>query len=212
MKNHGKSNFSRPKENTKSMIEKNLEEEQFKKYDAIVNKLILTVSNKDKILSRTDGEFSNKRTPSLGKNKSNFKITVSRTKDDRNDKDFLSTFMNNDSLPILPKNLHLLSDNDTNQSISNTEKFKNLANLMIEDRESYSENSFIRNSEDRLILELYTILCRQSKEIFLEEESNEKLSKKRLLIHKLNDIKIPKFGFNNPNYSENKKDKNEEKN
>ena len=205
MKNHGKSNFSRPKENTKSMIEKNLEEEQFKKYDAIVNKLILTVSNKDKILSRTDDDFSNKRTPSLGKNKSNFKVTVSRTKDDRNDKDFLSTFMNNDSLPILPKNLHLLSDNDTNQSISNTDKFKNLANLMIDDRESYSENCFIRNSEDRLILELYTILGRQSKEIFLEEENDEKLSKKRLLFQKLNDIKIPIFDFNKPNYIENKK-------
>ena len=212
MKNHGKSNFSRPKENTKSMIEKNLEEEQFKKYDAIVNKLILTVSNKDKILSRTDDDFSNKRTPSLGKNKSNFKVTVSRTKDDRNDKDFLSTFMNNDSLPILPKNLHLLSDNDTNQSISNTDKFKNLANLMIDDRESYSENCFIRNSEDRLILKLYTILGRQSKEIFLEEESNEKLSKKRLLFHKLNDIKIPKFDFNKPNNIENKKIENFEEN
>ena len=51
--------------------------------------------------------------------------------------------MNNESLPILPKNLHLLSDNDSNQSISNTEKFKNLANLMIDDKESYTEKYFI---------------------------------------------------------------------
>jgi len=111
--------------------------------------------------------------------------------------------MNNDSLPILPKNLHLLSDNDTNQSISNTEKFKNLSNLMIDDKDSYSENCFIRNSEDRLILELYTTLGRQAKEIFLEEKNTEKLAKRRLLFHKLNDIKIPRFGFNIPLQEEN---------
>ena len=197
MKIHGKSNFSRPKENTKSLIEKNLEDEEFKKYDAMISKLFQVVTNKDKSVPQSDSDYSTKRTPSLGKNKSNLiRLTVSRTKDDRNDKDFLSTFMNNDSLPILPKNLHLLSDNDTNQSISNTEKFKNLSNLMIDDKESYVENCFIRNSEDRLILQLYTTLGRDAKEVFLEEESKEKILKKRLLFHKLNDIKMPKFGFN----------------
>ena len=193
-----KSKFSLPKENTKSLLEKNYEEEEFKKYDAIITKFSQVVTNKNKSLSQAESEYSNKRSPSLGKNKSLIKMTVSRTKDDRNDKDFLSTFMNNDALPILPKNLHLLSDNDTNLSISNTEKFKNLSNLMIDDKETYSENCFIRNAEDRLILQLYTTLGREAKEIFLEEENSEKLAKKRLLFHKLNDIKIPKFEFNKP--------------
>ena len=199
MKLHGKSNFLPPKEFTKSYGEKNLEEEEFKKYDGFVNKLYQVVINKDKALSQSESEYSNKRLPSAGKNKSNLiRMTVSRTKDDRNDKDFLSTFMNNDSLPILPKNLHLLSDNDTNQSISNTEKFKNLSNLMIDDRESYAESCFIKNAEDRLILKIYSTLGREAKEVFLEEESEEKLNKKRILFHILNNIKIPKFDFNKP--------------
>ena len=195
-----KSKFSLPKENTKSIIEKNLEDEEYKKYEAIINKFSQVVNNKDRTITQSESDYSNKRSPSIGKNnKSILKLTISRTKDDRNDKDFLSTFMNNDSLPILPKNLHLLSDNDTNLSISNTEKFKNLANLMLDDKESYLENCFIKNAEDRLILQLYTTLGREAKEIFLEEESNEKISKKRLLFHKLNDIKIPKFDFKKPN-------------
>ena len=206
---HGKSNLTKQK-NTKSMLEKNAEDEEIKKYEAIINKLSLVVTNKDRVLSQTDNEYSTKRTPSIGKNKSTLlRLTMSRTRDDRNDKDFLNGLMNNDIQPILPKNLHLLSDNDTNQSISNTEKFKNLSNLMISDKESFVEKYFIRNTEDRLILELYSTLSREAKEIFLEEENKEKLAKKRLLFHKINDIKIPKIDFNkNENESEIKKDNN----
>ena len=199
MRFHGKSNFSRPKENTESLIEKTKDDEEFKKYDAYVSKLYQIVNNREKTLSHVENEFSNNRTPSIGKNKSNLiRLTISRTKDERNDKDFLCALMNNDSMPILPKNLHLLSDNDTNQSISNTEKFKNLSSLMIDDKESYTENCFVRNSEDRLILKLYTILGKQARKIFLEEDTSEKLERKRLLFHKLNDIKIPKLEFNKP--------------
>ena len=39
-------------------------------------------------------------------------------------------------MPLLPKNMHLLSDNDRNQSISDETKFKNLADLMIDDKEA----------------------------------------------------------------------------
>ena len=216
MRFHGKSNFSRPKENTESLIERNQDDEEFKKYDAYISKLYQAVNNREKSLSHVENDFSANRSPSIGKNKSNLiRLTISRTKDERNDKDFLSTFMNNDSLPILPKNLHLLSDNDTNQSISNTEKFKNLSSLMIDDKESYKENCFIRNAEDRLILKLYTTLGKQARKIFLEEDNSEKLERKRLLFYKLNDIKIPKFGFNKPLKEEkngnNSNDKNEEK-
>lgn len=208
MRFHGKSNFSRPKENTESLIEKNQDDEEFKKYDGYVSRLYQAVNNREKALSHVENDFSANRSPSIGKNKSNLiRLTISRTKDERNDKDFLSTLMNNDSLPIFPKNLHLLSDDDTNQSISNTEKFKNLANLMIDDKESYTDNYFVRNAEDRLILKLYTTLGRQAKKIFLEEGNSEKLERKRLLFHKLNDIKVPKFEFNKP-LQENKTENN----
>ena len=39
-------------------------------------------------------------------------------------------------------------------------------------------NCLLRNSEDRLILQLYTTLEREAKELVLEEESKEKLLKK----------------------------------
>ena len=199
MRFHGKSNFSRPKDNTESLIEKNKDDEEFKKYDAYVSRLNQVVNNREKSFSDLENDFLANRSPSIGKNKSNLiRLTISRTKDERNDKDFLTTLMNNDSMPILPKNLHLLSDDDTNQSISSTEKFKNLSSLMIDDKESYTDNFFVRNAEDRLILKLYTTLGREAKKIFLEEDNNEKLERKRLLFHKLNDIKIPKFEFNKP--------------
>ena len=193
MKIHGKSYFFKPKENTKSSVEKNIEDEELKKYDVIIYKLFHAISNSDRTNSHFEKEFSANRFTNMSKIKSNYIKTISRTKDERNDKEFLSNFMNNDSLPILPKNLHLLSDNDTNQSTSKTEKFKNLSNLMMDDNEDFSENCLIRNTEDRLILNLYTTLGRKAKEIFLEDDINEKLSKKRLLFQKLNDIKIPKF-------------------
>ena len=216
MRFHGKSIFSRPKENTESLIENNQDDEEFKKYDAYVSRLYQAVNNREKTLSHVENDFSANRTPSIGKNKSNLiKLTISRTRDERNDKDFLATLMNNDFMPILPKNLHLLSDDDTNQSISNIEKFKNLSSLMIDDKESYTDNFFVRNAEDRLILKLYTTLGRQAKKIFLEEDNSEKLERKRLLFHKLNDIKIPKFEFNKLFQEEksenNSNDKNHEK-
>ena len=199
MRFHGKSNFSRPKENTESLIEKNQDDEEFKKYDGYVGRLYQVVNNREKTLSHVENDFSANRTPSIGKNKSNLiRLTISRTKDEHNDKDFLTTLMKNDSMPILPKNLHLLSDDDTNQSISNTEKFKNLSRLMIDDKESYTDNFFVRNAEDRVILKLYTILGRQARKIFLEEGNSDKLDRKRLLLHKLNDIKITTFEYNKP--------------
>ena len=112
--------------------------------------------------------------------------------------------MNSESSTLIsPKNLHLLSDDDRNKSITNTEKFKNLSNLMLEDKNAYSECYFIKNSEDRMILNLYTILGRKSKELFLEEDDDkEKISKTRLLFKKLNNITFPKFDI-----KKNKKEK-----
>ena len=206
-----KSRFVRQKQSTKSSIEDNTpEEEELKKYRELIEKL--------------DGEFKNKTSKvkinsmystsintggaSNGNNKSSYmRRTASRTKEVVNDRDFLITFMNNDTMPILPKNMHLLSDNDTNQSISDENKYKNLADLMIEDRETVVETHFVRNVDDKMILKLYTALSRKSKEIFMDE-NHEEQSKNRVLFHKLNNIKMPKHEINDPSLNDNNKDNN----
>lgn len=189
--------FGKRKDITKSTIEKkNVEEDEYKKYDAILNKLAQAVTFKEKQINQIDSDFStSKRNPSVA-TRSNVKLTVSRTKDERNDKEFLYNIMNSDSTSLIsPNNLHLLSDDDRNKSITSTEKFKNLSDLMIDDRNSHSEYYFTKNSEDRMILNLYSILGRKSKELFLEEEDKEKIAKYRILFKKLNNIKMPKFDF-----------------
>ena len=190
--------MSRKRDITKSTIERiSTEEDELKKYDALLIKLAQAVIHKDKPANQIEGDLSsNKRSPSAA-TRSNFKLTASRTKDERNDKDFLINFMNSESSTLIsPKNLHLLSDDDRNKSITNTEKFKNLSDLMLDDKNEYSECYFIKNSEDRMILNLYTILGRKSKELFLEEDDDkQKISKTRLLFKKLNNITFPKFDF-----------------
>jgi hypothetical protein len=73
---------------------------------------------------------------------------------------------------------------------------------MVDDRNSFSECYFIKNSEDRMMLNLYTILGRKSKELFLEEDNKENLIKTRLLFNKINNIKFPKFEFETKKSSE----------
>ena len=194
MKGYMKS-YARLKDLTKSTMERrNGEEDEVRKYEAIVTKLNQAVAPRDRPTYQVDGDYStSKRTTT----RSNLKFTVSRTRDERNDKDFLINFMNKDSTFSLvsPNNLHLLSDDDRNKSITPTEKFKNLSDLMIDDRNSYSECYFIQNTEDRMILNLYSILGRKSKELFLEEGKKEKIEKTRMLLNQINNIKIPKFDF-----------------
>ena len=197
MKGHMKG-ITRAKEITKSTMEKkNVEEDEFKRYDGIINKLAQEVTHNDKPTYQVENNYStSKRNPSVA-TRSNMKLTVSRTKDEKNDKEFLTNLINIDNITghISPNNLHLLSDDDRNKSISNTEKYKNLSDLMIDDRDSHIESIFIKNSEERMILNLYSILGRKSKQLFLEEDSPEKISKIRLLFNKFNNIIIPKFEF-----------------
>ena len=135
---------------------------------------------------------------SKGNNKSSYmRRTTSRTKEVLNDRDFLINFMNNDSKPFIPKNMHLLSDNDTNQSISDETKFQNLADLMIDDRETVVETHFMKNVDDKMIMKLYTALSRKSKDVFMDE-NHEEQSKNRVLLHKLNNIKIPIHEIHDP--------------
>ena len=189
--------YARIKDITKSTMERrNGEEDEVKKYEGIITKLNQAVAPKERATYQIDGDYStSKRSPSA--TKSNLKFTISRTRDERNDKDFLINFMNKDNTFSLvsPNNLHLLSDDDRNKSITSTEKFKNLSDLMLDDRNSYSECYFIQNTEDRMILNLYSILGRKSKELFLEEGKKEKIEKTRILFNRINNIKVPRFGF-----------------
>ena len=92
---------------------------------------------------------------------------------------------------IPPKKMHLLTDNDTSQNITAREKFQNLSNLMLDDK-NITEFNFIRNSEDRVKLHLYSAFSKKSREIFMNE-NHPKQSKNQILFHKINDIHIPKF-------------------
>ena len=206
--NNGKSRFNRQKQSTKSGIEDNTpEEEKLKKYREIIERLegeFKNKSGKSKMGSMYSSSM-NTGGASKGNNKSSYmRRTTSRTKEVLNDRDFLINFMNNDSMPILPKNMHLLSDNDTNQSISDEEKFKNLADLMVDDRETVVESHFIKSVDDKMILKLYTALSRKSKDVFMDE-NHEEQSKNRILLHKLNNIKIPQHEIYDPSLDENNK-------
>ena len=195
---YGRSRFVKQKQSTKSGIEVNSpEEEELKKYRELIELFDNEIKNRtSKIKDESMYSSSNNAGgASGGNNKSSFmRRTASRTKEIFNNRDFLLNFMNNDTMPISPKNMHLLSDNDTNQSITNEAKYKNLADLMLEDTETFVETHFIRKVEDRLILKLYTALSRKSNDIFMDENHEEQY-KNRILLHKINDIKIPKFEF-----------------
>ena len=200
---YGKSKFLRQKQSTKSGIEDNTAEgEELKKYNDLIDKLN-NYNNKSR-KSKQSSLYTNTNIggQSSGNNKSSYmRRTASRTKEVINDRDFL--FMKNDTMPISPKKMHLLTDNDTNQSISDETKFKNLADLMIDDKETVVENHFIRNVEEKMILKLYTALSRKSRDIFMDE-NHEEQDKSRLLLHKLNNIKIPKYEISEPSPNPNK--------
>ena len=167
------------------------EELKLRKLDEFVTKLKAAVEHKDNYERNIHKEQSKMN----NNNKSNYSSpTTSRLKEDRSDQEFLSNFMNiDDHANILPKNMHLLTDNDTNQSISSQEKFKNLSNLMLDDK-NITEFNFIRNPEERVKLNLYTAFSKKSKELFMNE-NKIKQSKNQILFHKINDIHIPKFDF-----------------
>ena len=170
------------------------EEEELKKYRELIEKLGYTCQ-KNKSKDLTGSHYSDSPMEQSNINiSSNIRRTTSRTKEAFNDRDFLINFMNDDTMPILPRNMHLLTDDDTNQNIDDKTKFKNLADLLLDDKETIIESYFIKKVEDKMILKLYTALSRKSKDIFMEENNDNK-DKNRILMHKLNNIEIPKFKF-----------------
>lgn len=181
-----KSHFTQ--KNTENVIQ-SPEEMKLKKLEDIIQKLQQAV-DKGNNLEQSHQEQSKRNTT----NKSNFSSpTSTRMREDRSDREFLSNFMNTDEKnSIPPQKMHLLMDNDINQNISATEKFQNLSNLMIDDK-NITEFNFIRNSEDRVKLHLYSAFSKKSKDVFMSE-NHPKQSKNQILFHKINDIHIPKFG------------------
>ena len=172
----------------------NPEDKELKKYEDVVEKLNqLFPSHPRKDLT---GSLNPESAVESSNNfSSNIRRTTSRTKEILNDRDFLINFMNDDTMPILPKNMHLLTDDDTNLNIDDKTKFKKLADLLLDDKETVKESFFINTVEEKMILKLYTALSRKSKDIFMEENSDNKDNKKRILLHKLNKIEIPHFNI-----------------
>ena len=180
------------------------EEIKLRKLEDIVQKLQQAVE-KGNNLESSHQEQSKRNTT----NKSNFSSpTSTRMKEDRSDREFLSNFMNIDEKNVIPPiKMHLLTDNDTNQNITAGEKFQKLSNLLLDDK-NITEFNFIRNSEDRVKLHLYSAFSKKSKDIFMNEK-HQKQSKNQILFHKINDIHIPKFGFSPPDIgNENNNDNN----
>ena len=166
------------------------DEKKLLKLEEILDKLKNAVEHRDNNLERSNQHEASKRNTS---NKSNFSNpTTAKAKEDRSDKEFLGNYMN-DEHTIPPKNMHLLTDNDTNQSISSQEKFKNLCNLMVDDK-NITEFNFIRNPEEKIKLSLYTAFSKKSIDLFINE-NDPKQFKNQTLFHKINDIHIPKFKF-----------------
>ena len=183
---NNKSHFTQ--KNAEKEIIQSPEEIKLKKLEDIIQKLQQAVE-KGNNLEQSHQEQSKRNTT----NKSNFSSpTSTRIKEDRSDREFLSNFMNIDEKNVIPpKKMHLLTDNDTSQNITAREKFQNLSNLMLDDK-NITEFNFIRNSEDRVKLHLYSAFSKKSREIFMNE-NHPKQSKNQILFHKINDIHIPKF-------------------
>ena len=172
--------------------ENNSDDEELKKYQELIGNLAYNLRNNNKN-DLSSSPYSDSGLESSQNNlSSNVRRTTSRTKEIFNDRDFLINLMNNDTMPILPKNMHLLTDDDTNQNIDDKTKFKNLAELLLDDKETVVESHFIKKVEDKMILKLYTALSRTSKDIFMKDNNDNK-DKNRIILNKLNNIKIQKF-------------------
>ena len=199
----GKSTYTRL---TRTSIEQSKEQKELDNLNNIINKLKQEVYNNERNINSTLNKFSPiKRSKSNIYSKTNYtKPSISRIKDDRTDKEFLSNLMDIDeTLPILPQNMHLLCDNDTNQSISSKQKFRNLAKLMMDDKESVVEKNFVHNNIERFNLHLYNALSKKSKKVFIETDK-DKLNKLQLFFKRINRFKMPEIIIhNNSNLNQN---------
>ena len=146
----------------RSGFEEDSEDSETKQVKELVDKLEKEVQNINSKTTFNTNTMNNKLISTYIKvgdnanlgppNKSNFSPrAANRAREDRNDREFLLNFLSVENKQILPKTLHLLSDNDTNHSISHETKLKNLANLMMDSNESSIDTHLIRNYKEKLI-------------------------------------------------------------
>lgn len=167
------------------------DEAKLRKLEDILLKLQTAVEHKESNYERSNMHSTERRNQN---NKSNISApTTSRFREEKNDKEFLGNYMNDEHTNITPKNMHLLTDDDTNQSISLQEKYQKLCKLMIDDK-NITEFNFIRNPDERIKLFLYIVFSKKSRDLFMDDD-HPKHSKTQILFHKINDIHIPKFGY-----------------
>ena len=167
------------------------DEAKLKKLEDILLKLQTAVEHKESNYERSNMHSTERRNKN---NKSNISApTTSRFKEEKSDKEFLCNYMNDEHMNIMPKNMHLLTDDDTNQSISLQDKYQNLFKLMMDDK-NITEFNFIRNPEERIKLFLYVVFSKKSRDLFMNDD-HPKHSKIQILFHKINDMHIPKFGY-----------------
>lgn len=204
-----KSHYINYKTLTKATNGKTKEEEELDKLKDIINRVKNYANNDLREHLQSKKYNSSRKSKSLHITKSNFqKNSSSKTREDRNDREFLTNFMNDDDyISIGAQNMHLLSDDDTNQSITSREKFKKLSKLMLDDKEVVVENGF-GMEEDKMILHLFTALSRKSKKVFIEEDP-DKLSRLQVFFRRINSIKIPTIGPDIKQEEDPKKEKGE---
>jgi len=210
---------------------KNKKDDELQKLQNVINQLKNSLYVKHDSFSINNISQYSIRSKSQGKSFN--RRSISQTKEDKNDKDFFCDLLYNDDIGILDyNNIHLLSEEEKHENITNNEKFKNLADLMmmIEDDDNIAEKKFIKEknnnfNEDKIILNLYSTLGRKSKDLFLEE-NYEKRKKLQSYFRTINDIKLlridnkkyifdclkPKNKINNNNidYNNNVNDKEDE--
>ena len=174
---------------------KNKKDDELQKLQSVINQLKNSLNVKHDSFSINNISQYSIRSKSQGKSFN--RRSISQTKDDKNDKDFFCDLLYNDDFDALDyKNIHILSEEEKHENISNNEKCKNLADLMmmVEEDDNITEKNFIRDknnnyNEDKMILNLYNTLGRKSKDLFLEE-NYEKRKQLQSYFRRINDIKL----------------------
>ena len=224
MINYGESRDYIKKVRTKSGI---IEEKSNETEDAEVIKLKEIIERLDKEVKNKSTKVNSKavsRFEILGKNVDNnanrssfLRRATSRGKEEKYDREFLLNIMKDEHIPA--NNLHLLTDNDSNLLSEEKDKYKKLANLMIEDPDIIVEKCFIREKKDKkekkekrdkkeeIGIYLFNCFSSRSKDVFLDENHFEQ-EKNRLLLNKLNDINFPKLEIRDSDNSNNNEAKN----
>lgn len=161
-------------------------DDELHKHREIISALIEKKRKNDKEIQvekskNTKGTTTTKK--SIGPSTSNTRLF-----EEKIDKVFLGHFLESDDKKnIDAQNLHLLTDDDSNLSITAREKYQKLADLMMDDKEIIVEHSFSNNPEEKMILNLFSALSRKSKQVFIEEDE-VKINKLQVFLKRINGI------------------------